>query len=109
VSRTATATESHTGHRQALSLSRTHNRLLRDGLAHLTSPLTPNPPKIRAASRTYETAIDDLLTRSLRSEPKLDSTRTTDTAQARARMRTTVECPIAKKNRRRPGGARAAA
>jgi hypothetical protein len=52
-----------TGHRQALFLSRTHNRLLRDGLANLTSPLTPNPPKIRAASRTYETAIDDLLTR----------------------------------------------
>jgi hypothetical protein len=52
-----------TGHRHALFLNRTHNRLLRDGLADLTAPLTPNPPKIRAASRTYETAIDDLLTR----------------------------------------------
>ncbi len=52
-----------TGHRHALFLSRTHNRLLRDGLAHLTSPLTPNPPKIRAANQTYENAIDDLLTK----------------------------------------------
>lgn len=51
-----------TGHRHALFLNRTHNRLLRDGLADLTSPLTTNPPKIRAATHTYETAIDDLLT-----------------------------------------------
>jgi hypothetical protein len=48
-----------TGHRRARFLSRTHNRLLRDGLADLTGPLTPNPPKIRAASRTHETAIDE--------------------------------------------------
>lgn len=39
----------NTGHHQALFLSRTHNRLLRDSLA---DPLTANPLKIRAASRT---------------------------------------------------------
>lgn len=51
------------GHRQALFLSRTHHRLLRDGLAELTEP-TPNiPKKIRAASNTYDRAVDDLFTR----------------------------------------------
>lgn len=52
-----------TGHRHALFLNRVHNRLLRDGLADHTGPITNDSPKIRAASRTYETAIDDLLTR----------------------------------------------
>jgi hypothetical protein len=51
------------GHRQALFLSRTHHRLLRDGLAELTEP-TPNiSRKIRAASNAYDRAVDDLLTR----------------------------------------------
>jgi len=51
------------GHRQALFLTRTHHRLLRDGLAELTEPVPAIPTRIRAASRAYDTAIDDLLTR----------------------------------------------
>jgi len=51
------------GHRQALFLTRTYNRILRDGLAELTGPILDTPPKIRAASRTYDAAIDDLITR----------------------------------------------
>ena len=52
------------GHRQALFLTRTHHRLLRDGLVELTGPVGDGPPRIRTASRNYEAAIDDLLTRS---------------------------------------------
>jgi hypothetical protein len=51
------------GHRQALFLTRTHHRLLHDGLAELIDPAPPLPTRIRAASRAYDTAIDDLLTR----------------------------------------------
>lgn len=51
------------GHRQALFLVRTHHRLLRDGLAELTEPTPALPTKIRAASRSYDAAIDDLLHR----------------------------------------------
>jgi hypothetical protein len=51
------------GHRRALFLTRTHHRLLRDGLAELTEP-TPNlSRRIRAASHAYDLAVDDLLTR----------------------------------------------
>jgi hypothetical protein len=51
------------GHRRALFLTRTHHRLLRDGLAELTET-TPNVSrKIRAASNAYDLAVDDLLTR----------------------------------------------
>ncbi|MGH3717142.1 MAG: hypothetical protein ACRDT4_27320 [Micromonosporaceae bacterium] len=49
------------GHRDALFLTRTHNRLLRHGLAEL-APTTPTRSKIHTASRAYDTAIDDLLT-----------------------------------------------
>jgi hypothetical protein len=51
------------GHRQALFLTRTHHRLLRDGLAELTEPVPATTRRLRAASRAYDTAIDDLLTR----------------------------------------------
>jgi len=50
------------GHRRALFLSKTHHRLLRDGLAEITAAPT-NPAKIRAADRAYQAALDDLLTR----------------------------------------------
>jgi hypothetical protein len=52
-----------TGHRQALFLSRLHNRLIRDGLAELTATHPATRSKIHTANRAYETAIDDLLTR----------------------------------------------
>jgi hypothetical protein len=51
------------GLRQALFLTRAHNRLLRDGLAELANPTSATPPKIHTASRAYEVAIDDLLNR----------------------------------------------
>lgn len=46
------------GLRNALFLTRAHNRLLRTGLAELHGP--PTPAKLRAAARAYETAITDL-------------------------------------------------
>ncbi len=46
-----------TGLHHALFLTRTHDRLLRTGLAHLTDP-TPSP--LRTASRNYETVLDTL-------------------------------------------------
>jgi hypothetical protein len=52
-----------TGLRHALFLTRVHNRLLRGGLAEITGPPPAAPTKIHNASRAYETAIDDLLTR----------------------------------------------
>ena len=51
------------GHRTALFLVRTHDRLLRDGLAELTEPTPTTPRKLRAASHAYDIAIDDLLNR----------------------------------------------
>ena len=51
------------GLRHALFFTRACNRLLHDGLAELAEPAQTQPSKIRAAARTYETAIDDLLTR----------------------------------------------
>jgi hypothetical protein len=51
------------GHRRALFLTRTHDRLLRDGLAELTEPMPTVTRRIRAASHAYDRAIDDLLTR----------------------------------------------
>jgi hypothetical protein len=51
------------GLRQALFLTRAHNRLLRDGLAELANPISATPTKIHTASRAYEAAIDDLLNR----------------------------------------------
>jgi hypothetical protein len=49
------------GHQQALFLSRTHHRLLRDGLAELTEPTPDHPRKLRTASDAYDRAITDLL------------------------------------------------
>src|SRR5215218_2335205 len=49
------------GHQQALFLSRTHHRLLRDGLAELTQPTPDHPRKLRTASDAYDRAITDLL------------------------------------------------
>jgi hypothetical protein len=46
------------GLRNALFLTRAHNRLLRTGLAQLHGP--PIPSKLRAAARAYETAITHL-------------------------------------------------
>ena len=46
-----------TGLHHALFLTRAHDRLLRTGLAHLTDP---GPTPLRAASRAYHTAIDNL-------------------------------------------------
>ena len=51
------------GLRHALFLTRACSRLLHGGLAELTDPDPPPTPKLRAAARAYETAIDDLLTR----------------------------------------------
>jgi hypothetical protein len=52
-----------TGLRDALFFTRACGRFLHDGLAELARPLPTPPPKLRAAARAYETAIDDLLTR----------------------------------------------
>ncbi|MCA1710086.1 MAG: hypothetical protein LC808_45085 [Actinobacteria bacterium] len=46
------------GLRNALFLTRAHNRLLRTGLAQLHGP--PTPSKLRAAEKAYETALTDL-------------------------------------------------
>jgi hypothetical protein len=46
------------GLRHALFLTRAHTRLLRTGLAEIHGP--PLPTKLRAATRAYETAINDL-------------------------------------------------
>ena len=51
------------GHRTALFLVRTHDRLLRDGLAELTQPALDTPRTLRAASNAYDRAVDGLLTR----------------------------------------------
>jgi hypothetical protein len=52
------------GHRQALFLSRAHNRLVTDGLAELTEPTQPDTSrKLRAASNAYDLAVNDLLHR----------------------------------------------
>jgi hypothetical protein len=51
------------GHRTALFLARTHDRLLRGGLAELTEPTPATSRKLRTARHTYDVAIDDLLDR----------------------------------------------
>jgi hypothetical protein len=47
-----------TGLHHALFLTRTHHRLLRTGLAELTDP---QPSPLRNASRTYQSALDNLI------------------------------------------------
>ena len=49
------------GLRHALFLTRLTQRLLIPGLAELTDPSPPAPSKLRAAARTYDTALDDLI------------------------------------------------
>ena len=51
------------GHRTALFLVRIQDRLLRDGLAQLADPTDDASRTLRAASNTYDRAIDHLLTR----------------------------------------------
>jgi len=41
-------------------LTRVHNRLIRTGTAHLTDPDPPTPTPLRAATRAYDTALDEL-------------------------------------------------
>jgi hypothetical protein len=49
-----------TGLHHALFLTRLHDRFLRTGLAELTDPDPPAPTPLRAATRAYQTALDDL-------------------------------------------------
>ena len=49
-----------TGLRSARFLTRVHDRFLRTGMAHLTSPGPPVPSPLRTADRAYQAAIDDL-------------------------------------------------
>jgi hypothetical protein len=49
-----------TGLHHALFLTRLHDRFLRTGLAELTDPDPPAPSPLRAATRTYQTALDNL-------------------------------------------------
>ena len=51
------------GHRTALFLVRAHDRLLRDGLAELATPSPDTSRSLQAASKSYDRAIDSLLTR----------------------------------------------
>jgi hypothetical protein len=49
-----------TGLHHALFLTRLHDRFLRTGLAELTDPDPPTPSPLRAATRAYQTALDQL-------------------------------------------------
>jgi hypothetical protein len=49
------------GHRRVLFLTRTHHRLLRDGLAELSETVTMTTRSIQAASNAYDRALDELL------------------------------------------------
>jgi hypothetical protein len=49
-----------TGLRHALFLTRVHDRILRDGLAHLSDPDPSTPPPLRAAARAWDKAIEQL-------------------------------------------------
>ena len=49
-----------TGLRHALFLTRLHDRFLRTGLAELSDPDPPTPSRLRAAARSYQTALDNL-------------------------------------------------
>jgi len=49
-----------TGLRTARYLTRVHDRLPRTGLAEITDPSPPMSTALRAASRAYQAAIDDL-------------------------------------------------
>jgi hypothetical protein len=49
-----------TGLHHALFLTHLHDRFLRTGLAELPDPDPPTPSPLRAASRAYQTALDNL-------------------------------------------------
>jgi hypothetical protein len=49
-----------TGLHHALFLTRLHDRFLRTGLAELTDPDPPTPSPLRAVTRAYQTALDQL-------------------------------------------------
>jgi hypothetical protein len=49
-----------TGLHHAMFLTRVHNRLLRTGTAQLADPNPPAPTPLRAATRAYDTALDEL-------------------------------------------------
>lgn len=48
------------GLQHGLLFTHTHDHLLRTGLAQLTDPTPPVPPRLRAAARAYQAAYDDL-------------------------------------------------
>jgi hypothetical protein len=49
-----------TGLHHAMFLTRVHNRLIRTGTAQLADPDPPAPTPLRAASRAYDAALDEL-------------------------------------------------
>jgi hypothetical protein len=49
-----------TGLHHAMFLTRVHNRLIRAGTAQLADDDPPAPSQLRAAARTYDTALDQL-------------------------------------------------
>jgi hypothetical protein len=50
-----------TGLHHAMFLTRVHNRLIQSGTAQLTDPNPPAPTPLRAASRAYDTALNELI------------------------------------------------
>ena len=49
-----------TGLQDALLFTHAHDHLLRDGLAQVTDPNPPRSSPLRAATRAYQAAFDDL-------------------------------------------------
>ena len=50
-----------TGLHHAMFLTRVHNRLIQSGTAQLADPNPPAPTPLRAASRAYDTALNELI------------------------------------------------
>ena len=50
-----------TGLRDAMFLTRVHDRLIRTGQRQLADPDPPAPAPLRAAARAYDTALDHLV------------------------------------------------
>ena len=42
-------------------LTRVHNRLIQPGTAQIADPNPPTPTPLRAATRAYDTALNDLI------------------------------------------------
>ena len=51
-----------TGLAAALLFTHAHDHLLRTGLAEIADPGPPRPSRLRAATRAYQAAFDDLAT-----------------------------------------------